>query len=160
MMLHRGFQRRPGYYNLTVTATPLDSGAGSARAQVTVPVQVVANCSKILYTSYINAQSDNCFTQLPNGTYEAYNTPVKLNGMTLVPETTTGAGSNLNIDLTNKKITGVGEWKAMVSGAPGDTSDVGVWEGTPNWSLQPPSQAVQPNWQSGQPITVLNATNC
>jgi hypothetical protein len=159
MSLSAAFDTAPGYYNLTVTATPTDSGAGTVARQVTVPVQVVANCSKFLYTSYINAQSDRCFTQLANGTYEAYNTPVKLNGMTLVPETTTGAGSNLNIDLTNRKITAVGEWKATVSGAPGDTSDVGVWEGTPNWSLQPPSQAVQPNWQSGQPITVVDADN-
>jgi hypothetical protein len=159
MMLTAAFDTAPGYYNLTVTATPTDSGAGTVARQVTVPVQVIANCTKILYTSYISVQSDNCFTQLPNGTYEAYNAPIKLNGMTLVPETTTGAGSNLNIDLTNKKITAVGEWKATVSGAPGDTADVGVWEGTPNWSLQPPTQTAQPNWQSGQPITVVDADN-
>ncbi len=159
MMLTADFSTAPGFYNVTVTATPLDAGAGSVARSVTVPVDVLANCTKILFTSYINAQSDRCFTELPNGTYEAYNTDVKLNGMTLVPETTTGAGSNLNIDLSNKKITAVGEWKATVSGAPGDTADVGVWEGTPNWSLQPPSQTKQPNWQSGQPITVVDADN-
>jgi hypothetical protein len=159
LMLTADFNTAPGYYNLTVTATPQAGGAGSANRTVTVPVQVIANCSKILFASYISAQSDNCFTQLPNGTYEAYNTPVKINGLTLVPETTTGAGSNLNIDLTNRKITGVGEWKATVSGAPGGTADVGLWEGTPNWSLQPPTQTSQPNWKSGDPITVVDADN-
>src|SRR6202044_3246944 len=124
-----------------------------------IPVEVIANCTKLVYTSYIDVQSDRCLTELANGTYEAYNTPVEVNSLTLEPETTTGAGSNLNIDLTNRKITGVGEWKATISGAPGDTADVGVWEGTPNWTLQPPTQTSSPNWKSGDPITVVDADN-
>jgi hypothetical protein len=148
-----------GDYNVTVTATPLAAGAGSQARTVTIPVDDIANCTKSIFTSYIAAHSNNCMTQLPNGTYEVYNAPVTINGLTLEPETTTGAGSNLNIDLTNKKITGVGEWKATVSGAPGETANVGLWEGTPNWSLQPPSQTVVPNWKSGDPITVVDADN-
>lgn len=148
-----------GNYNLVVTATPQASGAGSAARTVTIPVDVIANCTKTLFTSYIAVQSDRCFTELPDGTYEAYNIPVEINGVELAPETTTGAGSNLNFDLTNRKITGVGEWKATIAGAPGDAGDVGVWEGTPNWSLQPPTQTSSPNWQPGDPITVVDADN-
>ena len=72
-----------GYYNLTVTATPLDAGAGSAARPVTIPVQVVANCTTFLYTSYIAVQSDTCMTQLSDGTYEVYNQPVEVNGLVL-----------------------------------------------------------------------------
>jgi hypothetical protein len=159
LMLTAGGTAPAGYYNLVVTATPQASGAGSVARSVTIPVEVIANCTKFLFTSYIAAQSGSCFTELPNGTYEAYNIPVELNGLELEPETTTGAGSNLNIDLTDRKITGVGEWKATIAGAPGDTQDVGVWEGTPNWSVQPPSHTSSPTWQSGDPITVVDADN-
>ena len=127
-----------GYYNLTVTATPLDPGAGSAARTVTIPVQVIANCTKFLDTSYIAVQSDICLTQLSDGTYEVYNQPVDVNGLELQPLTTTGAGSNLNFDLTNRKITGVGQWKATIPGGPSDTENFGLWVGTINWNLGPP----------------------
>jgi hypothetical protein len=148
-----------GYDNLTVTATPLTAGAGSAARTVTIPVQVIANCTKTLYTSYIAVQSDRCMTELSNGTYEVYNYPVTIDGLVLQPLTTTGAGSDLNFDMTNRKITGVGEWKVTIPGGPTDTENFGLWEGTPDWSLQPSSQTSSPNWKSGDPITVLDADN-
>ena len=148
-----------GYYNLTVTATPVEPGAGSAARTVTIPVQVIANCTKFLDTSYIAVQSDICLTQLSDGTYEVYNQPVEVNGLVLQPLTTTGAGSNLNFDLTNRKITGVGQWKVTIPGGPSDTENFGLWVGTINWNLGPPSQSVQPNWTSGDPITVVDADN-
>ncbi len=148
-----------GYYNVTVTATPLDPGAGSAARTVTIPVQVIANCTTFLDTSYIAVQSQTCMTQLSDGTYEIYNQPVEVNGLVLQPLTTTGAGSNLNFDLTNRKITGVGQWKVTIPDGPSDTENFGLWVGTINWSLGPPSQSVQPNWNSGDPITVVDADN-
>ena len=42
---------------------------------------------------------------------------------------------------------------------PSDTENFGLWVGTINWSLAPPSQSVQPNWTSGDPITVVDADN-
>ena len=148
-----------GYYNVTVTATPLDAGAGSAARAVTIPLQVIANCTMYLDTSYIAVRSDTCMTQLPDGTYEVYNQPVEVNGLVLQPLTTTGAGSDLNFDLTNSKITGVGQWKVTIPDGPSGTEDFGLWVGTINWSLAPPSQSVQPNWTSGDPITVVDADN-
>ncbi len=159
LMLSTNFSAVAGYYNITVTATPESTAAGPAPRSVTIPVQVLQNCTKTLFTSYISVVDQTCMTELTNGTYEVYNSPVEINGLTLEPETNTGAGSSLNIDIATKKITGVGLWKAVVADGPDGLQNIGLWEGTPNWSLQPPSQAVQPNWQSGQPITVLNATN-
>ena len=72
-----------GDYNLTVTATPRESGGGVGGRPVTIPVQVEANCSKFLETSYIAVQSDTCITQLADGTYEVYNLPVEINGLEL-----------------------------------------------------------------------------
>jgi hypothetical protein len=148
-----------GYYNVTVTATPLSGGAGSADRTVTIPVQVIANCTMFLDTSYIAVQSGTCMTQLSDGTYEVYNQPVEVNGLVLQPLTTTGAGSNLNFDLTNRKITGIGQWKVTIPDGPSDTENFGLWVGTINWSLAPPSQSAQPNWTSGDPITVVDADN-
>jgi hypothetical protein len=147
-----------GYYNITVTATPIDPGAGANARSVTIPIEVIANCTKFLDTSYIAVQSDTCMTQNPDGTYEVYNQQVEVNGLLMKPLTTTGSGSELIFDLANLKITAVGEWQAAIPDV-ADGIDFGVWEGTPNWSLGPPSQSVQPNWTSGQPITVVNADN-
>ncbi len=46
-----------------------------------------------------------------------------------------------------------------IPGGPSDTENFGLWVGTINWSLTPPSQSVQPNWTSGDPITVVDADN-
>ena len=108
---------------------------------VTIPVQVAANCSKFLVTSYIAVQSDTCITQLPDGSYEVYNQPVEVNGLELKPLTTTGSGSDLNFDTDQSEDHRRGPVEGDDPGGPNGHRDFGLWEGTIKWSLGPPSQA-------------------